>query len=446
MKNTLLIFVLLLAFNLGYAQEYIPDSNTVLLFHLNELADTSGTEIMDASGKGNNGWSYHDHTDYTSDYATVVDGRFGKARLFKHNKDMMDNIFIMYDSSLNFSRTNEFTAECWVNIENSPNLRYGGNLLSYWQTDFGLWETFQGAWKIVSRNGYLKFTVNSPLNDSSSVEAPVPIGFWIHVACVWNGNTGIQQIYVNGVVANSISNATKTIGSMPNSVLWIGTDAYPVYGFEGIVDEVRLSNRARLPQEFNLQLPPKNAVASLTADGKGSVLNWEIGGGSAPLKHYKIYRGVNPYPYYVSLIDSVTNPSYTDTSTDYGVKYYYRISAVDSSGFESVKTDTIGITPTIPIIKTKTGLNDYSNIFECGLSQNYPNPFNTNTIIQYSIQVSGPVKLRVVDILGHEQILIDENQSPGNYQIKWMAQSSGTYLAILESNGKRQTIKMVAIK
>ena len=78
--------------------------------------------------------------------------------------------------------------------------------------------------------------------------------------------------------------------------------------------------------------------------------------------------------------------------------------------------------------------------------QNFPNPFNPTTTIEYSIKQSGPVQLKVVDILGRETTLVDEIQSVGTYRRVWTSQGSGTYFAVLQSPEQRKVIQMSAIK
>ncbi len=68
------------------------------------------------------------------------------------------------------------------------------------------------------------------------------------------------------------------------------------------------------------------------------------------------------------------------------------------------------------------------------LLQNYPNPFNPSTTIEYSIpsEVRGQrsdvknVTLKVYDILGRELVtLVNEEQKPGNYKVKFDPSASG---------------------
>ena len=67
------------------------------------------------------------------------------------------------------------------------------------------------------------------------------------------------------------------------------------------------------------------------------------------------------------------------------------------------------------------------------LSQNYPNPFNPTTIIKFSVPSVGAehvqpshVLLKVYDALGREvATLVNEEKSPGNYEVKFDPGKSG---------------------
>jgi Secretion system C-terminal sorting domain len=86
---------------------------------------------------------------------------------------------------------------------------------------------------------------------------------------------------------------------------------------------------------------------------------------------------------------------------------------------------------------------------EFELSQNYPNPFNPTTTINYSIQKSGFVTLKVYNIRGEVvSELVKENKILGNYSINFNAShlASGTYIYELTSGGSRIAKKMLLIK
>jgi len=78
--------------------------------------------------------------------------------------------------------------------------------------------------------------------------------------------------------------------------------------------------------------------------------------------------------------------------------------------------------------------------------QNFPNPFSLTTTIEYAVEHSGQIQLKVIDILGREIVLVDEVQSVGLYRRVWNAPSSGTYFATLEYAGQRNVVRMSAIK
>ena len=83
------------------------------------------------------------------------------------------------------------------------------------------------------------------------------------------------------------------------------------------------------------------------------------------------------------------------------------------------------------------------------LNQNYPNPFNPVTNINYGITKRTHVKLFVYDINGRIiETLVDEIQSPGNYDIKWNALnfSSGIYFYKLITDEFEDSKSMVLLK
>ena len=99
---------------------------------------------------------------------------------------------------------------------------------------------------------------------------------------------------------------------------------------------------------------------------------------------------------------------------------------------------------------TTTAIKEKNNVpVSYSLLQNYPNPFNPSTIIKYSVAKTGPVTLKVFDILGKEvQTLVNEQQTAGNYSITFNAGnlSSGVYFYRMQSGSFVQTKKLILIK
>ena len=83
------------------------------------------------------------------------------------------------------------------------------------------------------------------------------------------------------------------------------------------------------------------------------------------------------------------------------------------------------------------------------LNRAFPNPFNPTTSIDYSIGNADQVYISIYNILGNEiKVLINEYQTPGNYNIMWNAENhpSGIYFVALKSGFYNKTKKLVYIK
>jgi hypothetical protein len=80
---------------------------------------------------------------------------------------------------------------------------------------------------------------------------------------------------------------------------------------------------------------------------------------------------------------------------------------------------------------------------------NYPNPFNPTTNIKFSVPVSGPVTLKVYNIMGQEvSTLINAYMKAGSYLATFDAKglASGTYTYILQSRDHSVSGKMLLMK
>ncbi len=97
-----------------------------------------------------------------------------------------------------------------------------------------------------------------------------------------------------------------------------------------------------------------------------------------------------------------------------------------------------------------TGIEDDAGIpLSYTLEQNYPNPFNPSTTIRYSLKESGPVTLKIFNILGETvATLVDERQKTGHYSLTFDGNSlvSGVYFYRLSTRDISLTRKMILIK
>lgn len=211
-----------------------------------------------------------------------------------------------------------------------------------------------------------------------------------------------------------------------------------------------------------LALPPsKPQWLKITANGNcNPVLNWEknIEPSMKYAGQYKIFRcgttGGEPTNFiHVATIDAfdIKEPitTWTDVQMTVGGspdKLFYKISAVDNSAQESMRSDYDWITydHTAQKIITKTGFEmDYI------LDQNYPNPFNPVTNIHFTVKEPGRVQIKVYDILGNEiQTVYDQFREVGSYTIRFDAGNltSGVYIYTINVNDFVQSRKMTLLR
>jgi hypothetical protein len=113
-----------------------------------------------------------------------------------------------------------------------------------------------------------------------------------------------------------------------------------------------------------------------------------------------------------------------------------------------------GNDPGIVILKSKVGGAGVKEVSGAvpehyGLSHNYPNPFNPSTSIEFSLKKSGPVTLKVYDVVGREvATLVNDTHAAGTYRVTFDASKlpSGTYIYSISSGGFTDVKKMLLVK
>jgi hypothetical protein len=186
----------------------------------------SGTTLSDASGNGNTG---------TINGATWTAGRYGNGLLF----DGLTAL-VTISNSASLQLTNGMTLEAWVNPSSVTNawqdILYKGNDNYYLEASSpiggqpGVGETF-----------------NTPPVYGPAI---LTVNTWTHLAATYDGAT--LQLYVNGVQVASQAQSGPIAAS--DSPLQIGGDN--IYGqyFQGVIDEVRVYNRALSASEIAMDM------------------------------------------------------------------------------------------------------------------------------------------------------------------------------------------------
>jgi hypothetical protein len=84
------------------------------------------------------------------------------------------------------------------------------------------------------------------------------------------------------------------------------------------------------------------------------------------------------------------------------------------------------------------------------LAQNYPNPFNPSTTLEFTFEQNGNATVKIYNVLGQEVATVfDQVAEAGRiYQAQFNASrfTSGVYMSVLESGGKRLFRKMLLVK
>jgi len=81
--------------------------------------------------------------------------------------------------------------------------------------------------------------------------------------------------------------------------------------------------------------------------------------------------------------------------------------------------------------------------------QNYPNPFNSTTRIEFGLPAPGNVELKIFDISGRKiSSVVSNGLNAGYHSIKYNANhlESGVYIYELNSNGHRDSRKMILVR
>ena len=196
----------------------------------------SGNALNDQSGNANNGTLQNGPV-------WVTNGKFGKALRFDGNDDL---VAVPDSNSLDLSTG--MTLEAWV---------YPTSTMSSWDTIL-MKEYNSGLLYALYANGDGNlpsiYITNNHTEYGMSGGATLPLNTWIHVAATFDGS--VIRLLLNGTQVKTLSFS----GSIQTSTRGLGIGGNMVWrdeGFTGIIDEVRIYNRALTASEIasDMQTP-----------------------------------------------------------------------------------------------------------------------------------------------------------------------------------------------
>jgi len=247
----------------SYYQELPADANTVGLWHMNEASGN----VLDSSGNGNTGTP--------TGSITVTSGILGNARTGFGSSQSIN-----LGSSTLLNPSTAMTIEGWIYPTGTPT--GNGEILCHCNGSTDAYQFFITG----STPHILNLSVynTSGTNYSVSSLAIVPDNQWTHVAGIFNSTTNSIDIYINGQWVNRTITSGTLRQSAINVYMGMHGGSPTAHFYVGKMDEMRLSNIARSPEEIRLDASRRpystytSDVLDLTFVASWNPLKWTANG------------------------------------------------------------------------------------------------------------------------------------------------------------------------
>ena len=308
-----IVRILILIALLAPVQAQVQEEGLVAEWHFDEGA---GNVVTDSSGNGYDGTVYG---------ATWVDGKYGKALLF----DGVDDRVKLPNSAINGLA--DITSEFWIKTyDNVAGIITGAKsgtdneYLIYWDNTNQIYPHIKDKRSAIS---------TSTITDDN----------WHHVTIV---RAGIEvRVYVDGNF-NGVANAPTGPLNIDLNGLWLGGEQDSVgdgwetnQQFNGILDEVRIYNRALTAEEIKLQYESGPTALSVTKavspqsikQGQTSTITLTVKNtGSTEISDIEI---ADTIPSYLAFIEGETSKRYESLAPKDSRQISYTLQFNDAGTF-----------------------------------------------------------------------------------------------------------------
>ena len=226
------------------------DEGLVAEWHFDE---GSGNVLEDSSGNGNDG---------VIRGASWVDGKFGKALSFDGRDDYVE---IIHPFSL--LNTGKITIEAWTKPISSAYMS------AKYFISIGDCTASGASLEVPSTQGYIQFFIYVSNYGWPLVYTAFPGDEqWLHIVGTYDGN--YSKIYVNGRLKSKVNHTgsmiTPTSGTNIGAIKCNNKYKNGAYFFNGLIDEVRIYNRALTADEIKVHYEGKQTALTLTKSASPS--------------------------------------------------------------------------------------------------------------------------------------------------------------------------------
>jgi hypothetical protein len=208
---------------------HVVPSGVVAAYSFNEI---NGTIVVDSSGNGNHG---------SVSGASLAAGKYGNGLSFNGSNNM-----VTVTASPSLNATTGLTISAWVNPISLSSFRVVMTrelpTTDAWALNANDSTDLPGIW---ARTG----TEASPLYGAKG-STKLPLNTWTYLAGTYDGS--VLRLYVNGILVRS-TNVTGTLVNSQNA-LRIGGNALWGEWFHGLIDEIRIYNRALSQTEIQTDM------------------------------------------------------------------------------------------------------------------------------------------------------------------------------------------------
>ena len=290
------------------------DGDPDLLTHL-EFEDFSTTSIAEDS-------SIYNNFGAISGASYVADTADGSSRAMQFNDSDFIDLGILNTGGTGLTLAGWFKADDFPGTARDPRIISKASGLGANDHIFML-STIRSGSETLLRG---RVRVNGRTTTLIASSGDLSTGIFYHAAFVYDGS--MLKLYLDGVEVGS-SQLTGAVDVDDTISVSVGAQPGGGRNFEGVIDDVRILQRALTSQEINEIASPASqpieAPDNLNADassGTAIALNWSAAQGAV---EYRVIRdGV--------LVATVTENSYLDDSAVAGETYTYEIVSVSASG------------------------------------------------------------------------------------------------------------------